>query len=162
MTEFAAQVQQLQVDEKVKGIVLTSGKKEFIVGANLHEIQSMKQDAATIMVYIKSLHSLMRQMEQGGKPIVAAMNGTALGGGMEVALACHYRIAADNPKAVFGFPGGKPGRFVARRRWYAAPAAYAGHSGVFALAAASHASQSQRSQSSGFNQRSGGRGRAAY
>ncbi|MEN9465553.1 MAG: hypothetical protein RL217_1734 [Pseudomonadota bacterium] len=104
MTEFAAQVQQLQADEKVKGIVLTSGKKEFIVGANLHEIQSMKQDAATIMVYIKSLHALMRQMEQGGKPIVAAMNGTALGGGMEVALACHYRIAADSPRAVFGFP----------------------------------------------------------
>lgn len=104
MQEFAAQVQALQADEAVKGIVLTSGKKEFIVGANLHEIQTMKQDAATIMAYIKSLHQLMRQMEQGGKPIVAAMNGTALGGGMEVALACHYRIAADNPKAVFGFP----------------------------------------------------------
>lgn len=102
--EFAENIQKLQADDAVKGIVLTSGKKEFIVGANLHEIQTMKQDAQTILDYIKSLHQLMRAMEQGGKPIVAAMNGTALGGGMEIALACHYRIAADNDKARFGFP----------------------------------------------------------
>ena len=102
--EFAEQIQALQANEKVVGIVLASGKKEFIVGANLHEIQTMKQDAQTLMDYIKSLHQLMRGMEQGGKPIVAALNGTALGGGMEIALACHHRIAADNDKARFGFP----------------------------------------------------------
>src|SRR5690606_6588457 len=62
------------------------------------------QNAAAVLDFVRSLHAITRRMEQGGKPIVAAMNGTALGGGMEVGLACHYRIAADNTKAVFGFP----------------------------------------------------------
>lgn len=101
---YAQELQTLLDDDNVKGIVLTSGKKEFIVGANLHEIQTMEQDAQTLLDFVKNLHQLMRLMEQGGKPIVAALNGTALGGGMEIALACHHRIAADNPKAVFGFP----------------------------------------------------------
>lgn len=101
---YAQALETLLKDDKVKGIVLTSGKKEFIVGANLHEIQTMPQDAQTLLDFVKSLHQLMRSMEQGGKPIVAALNGTALGGGLEMALACHHRIAADNPKAVFGFP----------------------------------------------------------
>lgn len=101
---YAQQLQQLLADDKVKGIVLTSGKKEFIVGANLHEIQTMEQNAQILLNFVKNLHQLMRLMEQGGKPIVAALNGTALGGGLEIALACHHRIAADNPKAVFGFP----------------------------------------------------------
>lgn len=95
---------QLLADDAVKGIVLTSGKSDFVVGANLKEIQTMPQDPATIMAFIRTLHHILRKVEQGGKPVVAAMNGTALGGGMEVALGCHYRIAADNPKAVFGFP----------------------------------------------------------
>src|SRR5690554_3395963 len=101
---YAQALETLLKDDKVKGIVLTSGKKEFIVGANLHEIQTMEQDAQILLNFVKNLHQLMRLMEQGGKPIVAALNGTALGGGLEIALACHHRIAADNPKAVFGFP----------------------------------------------------------
>lgn len=102
--EYATNIETLLADEKVKGIVLASAKKEFIVGANLHEILTMEQDAQTLLDYVKSLHTLMRRMEQGGKPIVAALNGTALGGGMEIALACHHRIAADNNQARFGFP----------------------------------------------------------
>ena len=94
----------LLANDAVKGIVLTSGKSDFVVGANLKEIQTMPQNAETIIGFVRSLHQIMRRMEQGGKPIVAALNGTALGGGMEIALACHHRIAADNPKAVFGFP----------------------------------------------------------
>ena len=94
----------LLANDAVKGIVLTSGKADFVVGANLKEIQTMPQNAETVLNFVRSLHAITRRMEQGAKPIVAAMNGTALGGGMEVALACHYRIAADNPKAVFGFP----------------------------------------------------------
>ncbi len=97
-------IDDLLANDAVKGIVLTSGKADFVVGANLKEIQTMPQNAETVLNFVRSLHAITRRMEQGGKPIVAAMNGTALGGGMEVALACHYRIAADNPKAVFGFP----------------------------------------------------------
>lgn len=94
----------LLADDAVKGIVLTSGKADFVVGANLKEIQTMPQEPATILAFIRALHTILRKTEQGGKPVVAAMNGTALGGGMEVALGCHYRIAANNPKARFGFP----------------------------------------------------------
>ncbi|WP_096000842.1 3-hydroxyacyl-CoA dehydrogenase NAD-binding domain-containing protein [Thalassolituus oleivorans] len=101
---FAEVLESLLVNDAVKGIVLTSGKSDFIVGANLHEIQTMPQDPATIMGFIRKLHVLMRRMETAGKPVVAALNGTALGGGMEIALACHQRIAADNSKARFGFP----------------------------------------------------------
>jgi 3-hydroxyacyl-CoA dehydrogenase/enoyl-CoA hydratase/3-hydroxybutyryl-CoA epimerase len=101
---FAEVLESLLVNDAVKGVVLTSGKSDFIVGANLHEIQTMPQDPATIMGFIRKLHVLMRRMETAGKPVVAALNGTALGGGMEIALACHQRIAADNSKARFGFP----------------------------------------------------------
>lgn len=101
---FAEVLESLLVNDAVKGIILTSGKSDFIVGANLHEIQTMPQDPATIMGFIRKLHVLMRRMETAGKPVVAALNGTALGGGMEIALACHQRIAADNSKARFGFP----------------------------------------------------------
>ena len=104
VSAFASAVDDLLNDDRVKGIVLTSGKQDFVVGANLKEIQTMPQDAATLLSFVLSLHKILRALEQGGKPVVAALNGTALGGGMEVALACHYRIAADNPAARFGFP----------------------------------------------------------
>lgn len=104
VSAFSAAMETLLDDESVRGIVLTSGKADFVVGANLKEIQTMPQDAATLLSFVMSLHRVLRRMEQAGKPVVAALNGTALGGGMEVALACHYRIAADNPKARFGFP----------------------------------------------------------
>ncbi len=104
VSAFAAAMEALLDDESVRGIVLTSGKADFVVGANLKEIQTMPQDATTLLSFVMSLHSVLRRMEQAGKPVVAALNGTALGGGMEVALACHYRIAADNPQARFGFP----------------------------------------------------------
>ncbi|MFX7063828.1 enoyl-CoA hydratase-related protein, partial [Acinetobacter baumannii] len=51
-----------------------------------------------------ALQSVFRAMEKSGKPFVAAINGTALGGGYEICLACHYRIAADNPKTLIGLP----------------------------------------------------------
>ena len=104
VSAFASAVDDLLNDDRVKGIVLTSGKQDFVVGANLKEIQTMPQDAATLLSFVLSLHNILRVLEQGGKPVVAALSGTALGGGMEVALACHYRIAADNPAARFGFP----------------------------------------------------------
>lgn len=101
---LSEKVAELNANENVKGVVLASGKKEFVVGANLHEIFGLEQDAKTLLAFVGEIHKVCRAMETGGKPYVAALNGTALGGGLEVALACHHRVAAANAKAKFGFP----------------------------------------------------------
>jgi len=97
-------------DEKVKGIILTSGKDSFIAGADLEMLLNADtSDAAKLTEQFSQLQKLFRRQETGGKPIVAAINGTALGGGFEICLACHYRIAAANPKTKVGQPEVKLG-----------------------------------------------------
>lgn len=91
----------------VTGIVITSGKRDFIAGADLDMLQGMAShagDVASLYAGVGRLSKLLRRMETGGVPVVAAINGTALGGGLELALACHRRIAADNPRAQLGLP----------------------------------------------------------
>jgi 3-hydroxyacyl-CoA dehydrogenase/enoyl-CoA hydratase/3-hydroxybutyryl-CoA epimerase len=100
---YATTMQKALADPTVKGIVIASAKKDFIAGGDLAELSGATEPAA-FHAAISGTHKLMRAIELGGKPVAAAMNGTTLGGGMEVALACHYRVAADNPKARFGFP----------------------------------------------------------
>jgi 3-hydroxyacyl-CoA dehydrogenase/enoyl-CoA hydratase/3-hydroxybutyryl-CoA epimerase len=103
MGAYADAMQKALADPTVKGIVVASAKKDFIAGGDLAEMAGCT-DAAAFHASISNWHKLMRGIELGGKPVAAALNGTTLGGGMEVALACHYRVAADNPKARFGFP----------------------------------------------------------
>ena len=100
---YADIMQKALADPAVKGIVITSAKKDFIAGGDLAELGAAT-DAAAFHAAISGTHTLMRAIELGGKPVAAALNGSALGGGMEIALGCHYRVAADNPKARFGFP----------------------------------------------------------
>lgn len=90
-------------DASVKGVIITSSKKEFLVGADLNMIIHIKT-AEEIRNAANRLHQLLRRMETSGKPVVAAINGTALGGGFEICLACHYRIAIDDPKIEIGLP----------------------------------------------------------
>ncbi len=103
MGAYAEAMQKALADPAVKGIVVASAKRDFIAGGDLGEMAG-STDAAAFHAAINGWHKLLRGIELGGKPVAAALNGTTLGGGMEVALACHYRVAADNPKARFGFP----------------------------------------------------------
>jgi len=91
-------------DKAVKGVIVTSAKNDFVAGADLTNLLKESKDAAKATQNSFALQKLFRDIEKAGKPFVAAMNGTALGGGYEICLACHRRIAADNPKALIGLP----------------------------------------------------------
>ena len=109
-----ALISQALSDPAVKGIILTSAKKDFAGGMDLNIIAQMKDDGAQgIFDGVTRIHGILRRIERagmdpktlkGGKPIVAALPGTALGIGLELPLACHRIIAADNPKAKIGLP----------------------------------------------------------
>jgi 3-hydroxyacyl-CoA dehydrogenase/enoyl-CoA hydratase/3-hydroxybutyryl-CoA epimerase len=100
---FAEAVAGALADSAVKGVVVTSKKRDFLAGADLTEL-GKPADAAGLMAFTARFHALLRGIEKGGKPFCAAINGTALGGGYEIALACHYRIAADDPRLQIGLP----------------------------------------------------------
>jgi len=96
-------VRQLAADEDVVGVVVASAKKSFLVGGDLKELKALKtpEDAAAV---IAEVQACMRDMERAPKPFVAAINGLVLGGGLEIALACTYRIVAEDPKLKLGLP----------------------------------------------------------
>jgi 3-hydroxyacyl-CoA dehydrogenase/enoyl-CoA hydratase/3-hydroxybutyryl-CoA epimerase len=118
--EFATAVDQALSNPEIKGVVLTSGKPAFIAGADLDWLEGLLAGASgeTEETRIRSnfdlftgIHRLFRRIETAKKPFVAAINGTALGGGFEVCLACHRRIATDDPRALLGLPEAKIGLF---------------------------------------------------
>ena len=105
---FAELVQRLETDASLKGLVITSGKPSFIVGADIDQLTQITR-AEEAFALCEALKRDLRRMETCGKPVVAAINGTALGGGLELALACHARIALDDPKLKLGLPEVKLG-----------------------------------------------------
>ncbi|MES2640322.1 MAG: 3-hydroxyacyl-CoA dehydrogenase NAD-binding domain-containing protein [Myxococcota bacterium] len=86
-----------------KGIILASGHRDFCVGADLDMIYALR-DAAEVRAVTAGLNALLRRLETCGVPVVAALTGSALGGGCEVALACHHRVALDAPNVQIGLP----------------------------------------------------------
>ena len=108
MEAVATIVERLEKEDGLKGLVLTSGKPSFIVGADIDQLNQITTIDQAFRLG-EELKALMRRMEKCGKPVVAALNGTTLGGGLELAMACHARFAIDDPKAKIGLPEDKLG-----------------------------------------------------
>jgi len=91
--------------DDVTGVIITSAKKTFFAGGNLNRLLAVgPDDAAEFAASVTRTKSQLRRLERLGRPVVAAINGSALGGGAEITLACHHRIALDDPKLRIGFP----------------------------------------------------------
>ena len=100
---LAAQV--LKDKDNIRGIILDSAKSTFFAGADLKSTMRLApSDAPSVFAGIESMKKSMRTLETLGKPVVSCLNGTALGGGWEVALIGHYRIAIEDRKIQFGLP----------------------------------------------------------
>ena len=105
--EFDAALDQIKSDAAIRGAVFVSAKADFMAGADLKWILASVSSIKTreqAWAFAAPLNALFRKLETLGKPMVAALNGTALGGGLELALACHYRVAAANPATRLGLP----------------------------------------------------------
>ncbi|MEB3022894.1 3-hydroxyacyl-CoA dehydrogenase NAD-binding domain-containing protein [[Mycobacterium] crassicus] len=91
--------------DSITGVVITSAKKTFFAGGDLKAmIQVGPENAQQIFDQVEGIKADLRTLETFGKPVVAAINGAALGGGLEIALACHHRIAADAKGSQIGLP----------------------------------------------------------
>ena len=86
-------------------MIIASAKKTFFAGGDLKELHKVtREEAKTFEDTVNGLKADMRFLETSGKPVVAAINGTALGGGLEIALACHHRVAIDDDSIQLGLP----------------------------------------------------------
>ncbi|MEV7360121.1 3-hydroxyacyl-CoA dehydrogenase NAD-binding domain-containing protein [Kitasatospora sp. NPDC091276] len=95
----------LAAADGLRGVVVTSGKKTFFAGGDLRLLSAARpEDAAAVFEKSQRIKRALRRLETLGKPVVAAVNGSALGGGLEIALACHHRIALDDPASRLGLP----------------------------------------------------------
>ncbi|MFE1596292.1 3-hydroxyacyl-CoA dehydrogenase NAD-binding domain-containing protein [Nocardia sp. NPDC058705] len=106
ITSMAATVDRLEAEkDDITGVVITSGKKTFFAGGDLKNMMQVGPDnAAEVAEMLNGVKGPLRRLEQLGKPVVAAINGAALGGGLEIALATHHRIAADVKGSAIGLP----------------------------------------------------------
>ncbi|MBV8472788.1 MAG: enoyl-CoA hydratase/isomerase family protein [Hyphomicrobiales bacterium] len=124
IAEMSALIDQAIADAAIKGVVITSGKEGFSGGADLTMLKAMGgeyariakaegEEAAMRFFYdrTRQLSLVYRKLETSGKPFAAAINGVCMGGGFELALACHYRIVSDSDKARVGLPEIKVGLF---------------------------------------------------
>lgn len=107
-TPFAHLIEKIESDDGVTGVIITSAKKNFMVGADIDGLFAIT-DPADAFKMCEDFKAMLRRLETCGKPVVAGLNGSALGGGLELALACHHRVAINNPKAKIALPEVKLG-----------------------------------------------------
>ncbi len=115
MAEIPQWVERVKTDDAIKGAVLTSGKASgFCAGADLGDMAGGMLAGGSLQDAYDAgwkLNGALRALETCGKPVAAAINGLALGGGLELTLACHYRVVADDSKIQLGLPEIKVGLF---------------------------------------------------
>ncbi|CAL9374160.1 Fatty acid oxidation complex subunit alpha [Actinosynnema sp. ALI-1.44] len=93
------------VRDEITGVVLTSAKKTFFAGGDLNLlVRVTPENAAEALGFLEDMKGQLRRLEKLGKPVVAAINGSALGGGFEIALACHHRVVLDDDRIKLGLP----------------------------------------------------------
>jgi 3-hydroxyacyl-CoA dehydrogenase / enoyl-CoA hydratase / 3-hydroxybutyryl-CoA epimerase len=91
--------------DDVVGVLVTSAKRTFFAGGNLDQLmRATPDDAPSVFAAVEAVKADLRRLERLPRPVVAAINGAALGGGYEIALACQHRIVVDDPSAVVGLP----------------------------------------------------------
>ncbi len=107
--EFSTVLQSVKTDDTIEGAVLISGKDEnFIAGADI-EMFKARETAQELSELSWTGHEILLQIENSSKPVIAAINGSCMGGGTELALACHYRIISDHSSTKIGLPEVKLG-----------------------------------------------------
>lgn len=112
LSDLDAAIDRLSAEEAIKGAVIASGKDSgFMAGMDLKAMEDMllpppgqKLDMATLFTRVFELNRILRRLETCGKPVACAIEGTCVGGGFELALACHRRVVGDNAKTQIGLP----------------------------------------------------------
>ena len=109
LSDLSELVKKVTEDEAIKGAVIISAKPSFMAGADLRMLAQMSKEAEGMSPEERfkaafGYSDLLRQLETSGKPFVAAVHGLALGGGLELALACHYRVLSDDRSTKLGLP----------------------------------------------------------
>jgi 3-hydroxyacyl-CoA dehydrogenase/enoyl-CoA hydratase/3-hydroxybutyryl-CoA epimerase len=104
LNEVAGNLNEINNDKSIKGMVIVSGKEDnFVVGADIDELKGMRT-SEEVIAYITKGHAILNTLESMNIPVVACIHGNCLGGGLELALACNYRMAVNSPQTVMGFP----------------------------------------------------------
>ena len=104
LDEVAGDLKTINGDKSIKGMVIISAKEDnFVVGADIDELKGMRT-TEEVIAYITKGHALLNTLENMKIPVVACIHGNCLGGGLELALVCNYRLAVNSPQTVLGFP----------------------------------------------------------